>query len=66
MKINGWVALILIIGYIFNMHNIAVDTKERPYDFFAGAGVIIIPLGSILGGVYALEIYNLVPKQKGE
>jgi cytochrome c oxidase assembly factor CtaG len=45
----------LIIGYVFNIYFLTVDPKIRDYQWVNKVGVLIIPLGSVMGLVYALD-----------
>lgn len=48
--------LILILGgYIFNMYFLTVDKDTRPYQWVNKVGIVIIPLGSVMGYVYYID-----------
>ena len=49
-----WVTL-LLIGYIFNMYFLTVDKDIRDYQWINKVGIVIVPLGSVMGYVYFLD-----------
>jgi len=58
------VYLFLTLGYVFNMYYLTVDNDIRRYQWLNKVGVVIVPLGSVMGGVYALDEYNKCIKSK--
>ncbi len=53
--INGIIASVLIIGYIGNMYFLTADPETRPYQWINKVGIVVIPLGSIMGLVYIAD-----------
>jgi len=46
---------LIFIGYVFNIYFLTVDPKIRDYQWVNKVGIVIIPLGSVMGLVYALD-----------
>jgi len=57
----------IIVGYVMNMYFLTVDPTTRKYQWLNKVGVIVIPLGSIMGLVYTIDnkcILKCVKKEK--
>jgi len=48
-------AFFITVGYISNMYFLTVDDSVRKYQWINKTGVIIIPLGSVMGYVYIAD-----------
>lgn len=49
-----WISL-LFIGYIFNMYFLTVDKNIRDYQWVNKVGIVLVPLGSVMGYIYILD-----------
>ena len=47
--------ILIIVGYIFNMYFLTVDEQTRNYQWVNKVGIVIIPLGSVMGYVYIID-----------
>ncbi len=56
------IALLLLSGYILNMYFLTVDPKIRDYQWINKVGIIVAPLGSIMGWVYELDTNTISKK----
>jgi len=52
--------VILMLGYIFNMYFLVLDEEIRPYQWVNKVGIVIIPLGSVMGYVYYIDKSNIL------
>lgn len=58
------IAMFLLIGYIFNMDYLTTDNEIRDYQWINKVGVVLVPIGSIMGYVYAIDTYKECKKKK--
>lgn len=49
-----------MLGYIFNMYFLVLDEEIRPYQWVNKVGIVIIPLGSVMGYVYYIDKSNIL------
>lgn len=52
---NFLIFIILLIGYVFNIYYLVNDPKIRNYQIINKVGIVIIPLGSVMGYVYIID-----------
>jgi len=57
------ITLAILIGYIFNMYFLTVDLEVREHQWVNKVGVVLFPLGSIMGYVYILDKHILIKKE---
>ena len=50
--------VLLAIGYVFNMYFLTVDKDIRPYQWVNKVGIVVVPLGSVMGYVYYMDKSN--------
>ena len=58
--IKQFVVLLLVVGYILNIYYLTIDEKVREFNIFHKIGVIILPIGGVMGLVYYLDEYNVL------
>lgn len=51
---------VILAGYVFNMYFLTVDPKMRHYQWVNKVGIVIVPLGSLMGYVYILDKSKLI------
>ena len=61
---KGILVLAILAGYILNMYFLTADPKMRDYQWVNKVGIIVVPLGAVMGGVYGLDRFNLLPKNE--
>lgn len=49
------IVIFLMVGYVLNMYFLTVDPKTRDYQWVNKVGIVIVPLGSVMGYVYVLD-----------
>ncbi len=47
--------ILLIGGYVINMYFLTVDKETRDYQVVNKIGVVLIPLGAVMGYVYIFD-----------
>ena len=52
--------ILLMIGYVFNMYFLVLDEEIRPYQWVNKVGIVIVPLGSVMGYVYYIDKSNIL------
>jgi len=62
--IKQLIVLLLVIGYILNIYYLTIDEKVREFNIFHKIGIVIIPIGGVMGLVYYLDEYNVLRKLK--
>ena len=55
---------LIFIGYVFNIYFLTVDPKIRDYQWVNKVGIVAVPLGAVMGLVYALDNINCVSQCK--
>jgi len=56
------IVLAILIGYISNMYFLTVDPNTRKYQWVNKVGIIIIPLGAVMGWVYIIDNNKCITK----
>ena len=52
----------IIVGYVMNMYFLTVDPTTRKYQWLNKVGIVIIPLGSVMGLVYTVDVNKCILK----
>ena len=59
--------VLAIVGYIFNMYYLTSDKNIREYQWINKIGIVIIPVGSVMGFVYIIDnnryILNMIGQE---
>lgn len=48
------------LGYVFNFYYLVADPVIKDYGFFNKVGIVVVPLGSIMGYVYFIDKKQLL------
>ncbi len=57
------VGMLVIIGYIINIYFLTTIPEHRNYQWINKVGVVIIPVGSVMGWVYFIDKNNIMEKR---